>query len=307
MLKLVAFCLLLADMMVGANLPRHEVTYDAQWSSAVPTFDKGYVFAWDDPALGHYTLYGPGGEKLYEVVIRPPESRRVSLRSAAVDTDGTLAVAYKEWPTSGEEHGAIVLLNAVGKPIRFIRTGDYFPTQVCFAPDHSFWTMGQKLHPGSDYAVFRKFSRSGEQLAAFVPRSSLPVWEGNGLDQLTSPVLGFWTMRAISDRLGALLKVSAFKSEWFELDFSGKVLGMWSIVDDPDHSWQPAAFVSGGVLYANIWEGHATNGVAVLDKTNDKWKPVKGLRNGYLMGSDRDRLVFEIRPHQLLWVQTELP
>ncbi|HXE13255.1 MAG TPA: hypothetical protein VN633_14105 [Bryobacteraceae bacterium] len=302
MLRLLAGCLLFAGFAWGAG-PACEVTDSG--SLVAPRFDKGYIFGWNDPALNQNTLYGPNGEKLYQVVINPPNSRRTLVMSAAVDTDGMLAVSYQEFPFKGTEYGAIALFDTTGMAIRYINTGAYFATHICFAPDHSIWTMGEKLlHRSENYLAFRNFSRGGQQLGAFVPRSSLPAWEGAGLDQELGPVIGRSSLiHAAKDRIGTLLSPSPFKKEWIELDYSGNIRGKWDFVDTLDKSWQPIAFLSDGTLYANVWKRHQFTGIAVLDTASGKWKPVRTGQRGNLAGADGDELAYGLGGYRYLWAR----
>lgn len=302
MLRLLAGFLLFACFAWSAT-PGRQVTYNGYWYSPAPTFDKGYIFAWGDLASSPKALYGPDGQKLYDVVLKPAGSRRILVMSAAVDTDGTLAVSYQNWPQKGAQQGAISLLDTTGKVTRFINTGAYFATHICFAPDHSIWTMGEKLlHRSDDYLVFRNFSRGGQQIGAFVPRSSLPNWEGVGLDQEIGELIGGPSrIKAAKDRIGALLSPSPFKREWIELDYSGNIRGKWDFTNSLDKSWQPAAFLSDGTLYANVWEGHQFTGIAVLDTASGKWKPVKTAQRGYLAGDDGDQLVYGLGGYRYRW------
>jgi len=57
---------------------------------------------------------------------------------AALDTDGTVAVGAGNF-----YGGAIVLLDASGKQIRFTSTGRYMPARICFDQEHTIWAFAR--------------------------------------------------------------------------------------------------------------------------------------------------------------------
>jgi hypothetical protein len=280
-----------------------EVTFGGlSRSNPAPTFDNGYVVGWDQAALGMMSLCAPDGYRVYETSLAlPGVTGIVFLDSAAVDTDGTVAVAYHDsrWKRAG-----IALLDQDGKPVRFIETYPYLPSQVCFAPDHSIWMFGElfDFHPSADFKAFRKYSREGQQLGAFVPRSKLPAWEGFESDQVLGLFHGLWRFRASKDRLGAMLPIGGYKYAWVELDFSGNLIAVWKYSGTDAEAFMPAAFTASGELYANRWLWGKPAGVVVFDKATSAWKPSSSLPKNYLLGADGDRLVFKTGPDQLRWV-----
>jgi hypothetical protein len=272
--------------------PSHKNGYEGFWPSSRIVFDKGYVVRWDDPDYFKNSLYGPDGQRMYEIAFNAPDSTRTEILSTAVDTDGVLAVAYEA--RGKHSAGGIALLDHAGKVIRFIQTGEYVPSQVCFAPDHSIWMYGQVWpRVERDYLVFRKYSRDGQQLGAFQPRSALPAWEGAGIDMLTGPLLGGAELLASKDRIGAVLRTGGQKLVWMELDFAGNRQGQWEI---DSMKWSPRVFTAGGALYGTKWEDHVIAGTALFDKASQTWERVRGVpENISPLGSDGEELIYRVQ------------
>ncbi|MDQ2900050.1 MAG: hypothetical protein M3Y07_09650 [Acidobacteriota bacterium] len=117
---------------------------------ALPTFDKGYLLfidRWDG-----IEVWGPDGRLVFQTMVsNPPEAH---IATAAVDTNGTVAVglAYSG-PPYGHQ-GGIAFLDRSGRQLRFVETGRYMPAHVCFDDHHDLWTFGwQRDDLGTDRAV----------------------------------------------------------------------------------------------------------------------------------------------------------
>ena len=217
--------------------------------SITPTFDKGYLFVYNFDKID---VYAPDGSPLYSVSAQVPNAKSAHIQNAAADMDGTMAGAVAYYSRARTRGGGIVLFDRSGNQTRFFDTGRYWPTQVCFAPDHSIWTLGWQGFEGSrkndDYFVLRNYSQDGQELAAFLPRSSFePEPDPVG------PMTGRWQVRIMNGRLGALFYRSSIlgpwqKSrpmQWIEVDLKGKVLGRWEVGAE----WAPEAFTQSGTLY----------------------------------------------------------
>ncbi len=297
-----AFIGLLLLAPFGAIAATNEVTFDGLgMSNPTPSFDNGYVVGWSQSGQESVTLYAPNGHKLFEIsALKLPDGTDAGSLSAAVDTDGTLALAY--WAQGGAR-GGIALLDQTGKPVRFIETQPFMPSQVCFAPDHSIWMFGdQQPRPATDFLTFRRYSREGRQLGAFILRSELPAWEGGGLDQVLAPFHGLWRLRAIQDRIGAILRVAPFKWAWVELDLDGKLIGQWTYTGSMAEWFVPAAFTSSGSLYGRRWVDKQRAGLGAFDMATGTWQTLSFSSEGNLIGAQGDRLVFQ-RGDQLRWIQ----
>ena len=289
----------------GAAAASDEVTFvglsESTWGAA---FDNGYVVGWNRQDHG-VILYARDGHRLFGIsTFSVPGDGMAHPLSAAVDTDGTLVLAY-EGPISGE---GIALFDQTGKATRVMKTRPYRPSQVCFAPDHSIWMLGYEdpLPETGDFPIFRHYSREGQQLGAFVPRSELLAWGGERADNALFPIVGFWSMRATKDRIGAVLHVAGLKRTWVELDLNGNLIGHWTYDLSWEESFEPAAFTDRGSLYGNHWIGLNRDGIFIFDKATSTWKPVPSLEHGHLIGADGDRLVRQSFDH-LHWLKEPEP
>jgi hypothetical protein len=265
------------------------------------TFDKGYVFQMDDrghaPSTG-LAVYGPQGQLAYQLNVTAPDGTPAYLhqQGVAADTDGTvmLAMWYGGYggiaPVKG---GGIVFLDAVGRQAQFIDTGRFMPSAVCFAEDHSVWTIGTQYGPhdgdvrGADYPLVRHYSRKGQQIGAFLPRSSFPA----GLSPGGS---GMSWMRAASDRIGMMTYPGLVSDTptWVELDLQGNEIGRWKLGGSQagNGGW---AFASDGRLFA--WPYNAAlkkRELLVFSRATSSWQTASGGVNSQLMGADRNALVF---------------
>jgi hypothetical protein len=266
--------------------------------SIVPTFDKGYLLVYNFDKID---AYAPDGSPLYSVSAQVPNAKIANIQNAAADTDGTMAGAVGYYSTARTRGGGIVLFDRSGKQTRFFDTTPYLPTQVCFAPDHSIWTLGWQGPEASsqhhDYFILRNYSQDGQAIAAFLPRSSFepePVPVG--------PMTGLWQLRIVNDRIGALFYgssplgpgQSSRPMQWIEVDLKGKLLGRWEVGAE----LSPEAFTRSGALYT-----HSGDAVLMFDRSTKAWRRVAGTPPGFLLGADGDSLVFEVRgTSRLRWV-----
>ncbi len=297
-------CLFLAAMLchMAFSAEPREVYYQGLLApqSITPTFDKGYLFVYN---FDRIDAYAPDGSPMYSISTQVPNAKIVNIQNAAADTDGTTvaAVEYSRDGTSRTMGGGIALFDRSGKQTRFFDTGRYWPTQVGFAPDHTIWTLGWRGDKASretdDYFILRNYSQDGQEIGAFLPRSSFePEPDPIG------PMIGMWELRITNDRIGAVFYASSTLEpcqsrrpmQWIEADLKGKVLGRWEVGAE----WLPRAFTQSGALYTQ-------NGDAVLvfDRATKAWRRVAGSPGGDLLGADGDNLVFEAKGTSTLrWV-----
>ncbi len=235
-------------------------------------------------------MYGTEGQVAFQFVA----GDREMVTSAAVDTDGTAAVAV-EYHQRGEAH-RIYVLDQKGATRRVIETANYLPANVSFAPDHSIWASGTVLGPNdapqAEYEILRHYSLEGQELGRHWPKSLFP-----GPDP-ASPAIGRWRLRVAGDRVGAFFIPGGRAGLWVEGDLEGKVLGRWRV--NPDA--MPAAFAPDGSIYAQLGGG----GVAKLDHGTGLWKPVAVSGAGVLIGAQGADLVFWQRGgNSLQWVAVQ--
>jgi hypothetical protein len=184
------------------------------------------------------------------------------------------------------------VLDRTGALKAYLTTHPYAPTQICFAPDHSIWAIGNvRTEETPDYFVLRHYSREGKELGAFLPRSTLEKAE---IGEPAMVHVGAWSLRAANDRIGAYLDYGNHKERmWVEVGLDGKQLGRWKFPDGFDGS--PSAFTRSGAIFAE-----AQYGLFMLDHSTGMWNPVSSASAGRLLGADGDDLVFWIRDQSLL-------
>ena len=282
---------------LGVSQAPTEINFDRlRDSNPAPSFDHGYVAAWDLVQLHSATLYNPEGRKMFDITsfTLPDGTKTTAPLSVAVDSDGASAMVY--WIERDPRSG-IAILDSSGNQMRLIQTQPLRPSQVCFAPDHSIWTFGDQWKngelPAPDFMTFRHYSRDGTLLGSFVPRSALPAWEGMGLDQVVAPFVGLWKLRAIKDRIGAALLLGSSKQAWVELNLDGELIGQWVYTVSKNDSVFPSAFDSTGLLYGIHSIDRKRVGISIFDKSMGTWKPASSLPNGFLIGADGTRLVYQ--------------
>jgi hypothetical protein len=312
MVKLMLTSAILVGSAFAALIPGDEITYTAAFSpgASPPLFDKGHLIflSSETPSI---ELFGKDGLLIYATsvsapnAISTPNAPRVYLYGAAIDTDGTLGVAvgYASAPNSNPGKppiysGGIAFFDRSGSQIRFVDTGRYSPSNLCFAPDHSLWSFGwqrdaQKSgEDRTDYLMLRKYSQEGSQLGAYVSRSLFPAGLPPG-----GSTLGFWRMRFANDRIGILAYSgkSGPASEWMELDFEGHLIGHWPL--GPGN--RLLAFTSDHNLYASTFYAYKVT-ISVFDRATSSWllKDVLAAHPdnedgvGLLLGADGGDLVF---------------
>jgi len=264
----------------------------------VPTFDKGHLVVYDrDHKIN---VYAPDGSPLYRAAAQVPNTDWADIQNAAVDTDGTLVGAIRYSRAKRTSGGGIVLFDRTGAQIRFVDTGLYLPTQVCFAPDHSIWTVGwqgpEAIGKNEDYFILQNYSQDGQQLGAFLPRSSF-----DAEPDPVGPMTGAWQLRTSNGRVGAIFYASSIlrtwqkprsAEQWVETDLKGKETGRWDFAGR-----SLLAFTQSGAIYGQEHD------VAVFDRATTNWRPVAGMPDGHLLGADGESLVFSLRGQSVLrWV-----
>lgn len=306
--------LMIAALAVSALPAYGQLMREVPFSRAfgfgpLPAFDKGYlIFVTGNPGAGRVSVYRPDGTHAFDVTPRAPSGSR-SIMSVAVASDGTLAVSVGYAAQDTGYGAAIVLFDQSGNQTRFVETGRYMPTQICFSEDDQLWSAGwQRDAAGSgkedsqDYMLVRKYSKEGRELAAYLPRSAFGTQHSP-----FSPSTGLWTIRAAKDRIGAFVDAT---SQWVEFDLEGNLIGRWN-VSRPDAGF---AFTSSGRLYGQVFDaGRKAPQVNVFDREQSRWVPLPGaypapepMSWGLLLGADGDSLVFARRGGMNLgWFRAE--
>ena len=240
----------------------------------VPTFDHGYLAVYED---GGFSVYAPDGSPAMKIATRA--------ENVDMEPDGSVAAAIFV-NTPGPRTGSIWIFNPDASVVSKIATGTYLPSHVCFAPDHSIWTLGneERQSPGNyaDYFLLRHYSRSGELLGQFLSRSSFPAEAHGG-----QVMVGLWNLRIAGGRIGALMRNAGEKmrSLWLESDLQGQETGRWIT-----SGGTPAAMTESGAVYAQNSEG-----ISVLDRATGSWKRVPLSSSDILLGAEGNNLIFAVR------------
>jgi len=281
MLALFLFLVIASGSTAFATTSARDVYYLGPLApnNVVPTFDKGHVIVYNN---GGVTVYAPDGSLAYGATAHVPGARLANILNASIDADGTLVAAIEY--VSGNGHGpagGIASFDRTGVQTRFFDTGQYLPAQVCVGPDHSIWTLGWR-GPGDasedDYFVLKNYSPTGQEMGAFLPRSSF----ARERDPVP-PCVGAWSLRIVNGRVGARF-YSSSPMMWIETDLKGKEVGRWDFAGR-----SLLAFTQTGAIYGQEHD------VAVFDRSTNRWRPVARMPAGILLGADGDNLVFYMK------------
>jgi hypothetical protein len=154
-----------------------------------------------------------------------------------------------------------VLFDRTGAQIRFVDTGLYLPTQVCFAPDHSIWTVGwqgpEAIGKNEDYFILQNYSQDGQQLGAFLPRSSF-----DAEPDPVGPMTGAWRWDFAGRSLLAFTQSGAIYGQEHDV----------AVFDRATTNWRPVAGMPDGHLLGADGESlvFSLRGQSVL-----RWVPAR--------------------------------
>ena len=241
-------------------------------SHIFPTFNHGYLATYE---LDGIAVYAPDGALALRVA-RPAGSGFVNVD---IDLDGSVVVAVQR----DALQGGVALFNRDGSKATEIVTDPYLPDQVCFGPDHSIWVLGDEdLSPVDEHGthfLLRHYSRAGQLLGSFLPRSSFPADADPGAGRS-----GFPRLRIANDRVGATLYRAGanHKPLLVETNLDGKEVGRWTVP-----LGEPSATTASGIVYAA--EGTQ---LTMLDRATGSWISVPNPSHERLLGADGDDLVF---------------
>jgi len=273
----------------SANGPVSESSAPAIIGRIMPGFYSGYLFSCEGDDI---TLFAPDG-RISTLRIEGRGNGRVKVESVAVDSDGTLAIAWVDQPNAG-----IDIRDSSGNLVRSIDTGRYLPMHLSFADhsvgDHSLWAFGWQWDAdkewgfaAKDYQTVRKYSMDGKEIGAYLPRSFFPPGLQPGEER--------WQERRITvtgDRVGIEATSGNLGShrEWIELGLNGDLLGRWKL--DLSDTPGGVAFTSANQVYQPRWDPEAkSRRVFRLNREKSTWEAVSA-PNLLLYGSDGDKLVF---------------
>jgi hypothetical protein len=288
--------LFLLGCAAAADWPVARVTYQGRsfGGDALPTLGQGHLLYLS--GAGTLSAWGPDGKLVFETPVTDPNGKPASATSAAMDSDGTVAVAIAFTSSSGYE-GGIAYLDGTGRQVGVFSTGRYMPMHLCFDGERRLWAFGWQRdveindrEDDEDYMLVRRFSNDRKENGGFLPRALFP----GKLDPFAGQ-RGLWRVAAAKDRIGGLAyrNTAGHQREWIELDLEGNLIGRWTLDLD----------MHGGYAYtrsARLFAG-GQGGGALLEFHRDRraWIPVDGPEHdqdtwnrSLLLGATGDELVF---------------
>jgi hypothetical protein len=293
MLRAVALFAVVSLSARAQSGPVREVSSPALIAHApIPAFYNGYLYTLGpDGEHTSMTLFAPDG---HVVATLASSNTNASVRSIAIDSDGTLAVAWAALTSRG-----IDIRDPYGSLLRTIDTGRYQAEHLSFGGEHSLWAMGwerdadKPAMPAADYAILRKYSIEGKQTSEYLKRSLFKL----GLE----PGIGDWQQRRITvtdDRVGVEVFSGTIgtQKEWVELDLSGNVTGRWTL--DPAPRFPGVVLTGDNQAYVERFDQAAKRyQLFRLNRAQSSWEQVEAPNamlsaNVMLYGSDGRELVF---------------
>lgn len=309
-------------LLIGAVLLAQAAPREAFYARAtsfggqvVPLFANGYLLYLNSD--NRLQVFRPDTELVYEYNVPcPPQASSCSATAVALSPKGHVALGIGYTAANGHS-GGIRFLDEAGKEIQFIPTARYAPQQLAFDKNGNLWTIGWERDQfvnvsenRSDYNLVRKYSPQGKLEGEYVPKS---MWTSK-LMAGGMGGLGYWTICAADDRIGAIFNESLMGAtpEWVEWDLNGNVLRR--VLLPKSYRSLPRAFTRNGTLYAQFPAAGEGNEMELksLEPQSGEWIPVRsnlpGQMKGFLLGADGDDLVYrEVRDGivRLVWAKPE--
>jgi len=299
MLKATTLAGVFSLCLLAGNDPIREVTSQArrEFLQMVPAFYQGYLYLIEVDSV---TIFAPDGHLAMTFAEEAGQPRAI-----AVDTDGTVAVA---WGAVDPKKGrGIDFRDSSGSVTRTIKTGLYLPHHLAFAEDHSLWSFGCEVDatsahgiPKREYKTVRKYGPDGKEAGAYLPRSLFPT----GLEPASQ---GFqWNSITVAhDRVGlwAVSGTRGTQTEWVELDLNGDLSGRWRL--DQFGQALRLALTRDGHFFVQVWNDKTGSPrFYTLDRASSEWRAIDAAPSGWLEGADGDALVFSDKgpgPMHLRW------
>jgi hypothetical protein len=164
---------------------RNRVPFDSRalFDGPMPYWSGGYLITRKIESFSattpNVTLFGKNGSKSAEVAFWFPGSLRVVIESAAVSLHGGILASGEADKADGTRAPFIAFANFKGQVTNVIQTGDFFPRNICEAPDGSVWAFGGMRWDASKHQplpgnMLRRFDPQKGETASYVPRSTFP-------------------------------------------------------------------------------------------------------------------------------------
>ncbi len=172
-----------SEQTIAKTLNRVVFDKDAFFSGPIPYWSEGYLVTRTTESFSSTTpnvaLFGRNGSKSAEVAFWFPGSQRVVVTSAAVSHHGGVLASGEADKADGTRAPFIAWANPRGEVTNVIQTGNFYPRNICEAPDASIWAFGgmmldtvkRERLPGN---VLRRFDLQKGETASYVPGSRFP-------------------------------------------------------------------------------------------------------------------------------------
>ncbi len=250
-------------------------------------YRDGYMLRFDTVLDQVVRVWAPDGHFLFNFQIAIPDMTDTWAWDVAVDSDGTFVIGAggSKSDIRHVNDAGLAMFDHNGIQTGFVDTKKFRPSHVSIAPDHSIWVLGEQTPSKNapDYMVARKYSRDGELLGSFLPRSTFPA----GLDPGAG---GSGKIMAKGSKV-AIVAMSGMNSslrELIELDDGGNVLGRMRSDKQPVLFY---ALTSDGGFY-----GGANTFLMRFDVAHGVTKTVQAQAREYcLIGADGLNLVYRTR------------
>lgn len=246
----------------------------------------GYVMQYDRRDNPMVKVFGPDGHAGVTLMVQLAKAPLPGVNDVAVDTDGSFVVAARSTTTAKDSARGVVLFEASGAQAAVIDTGTWEPWHVTIAPDHSIWVMGHEGGFRQDYNMVRRYSRSGDLLGSYLPRTSFGP-QGRVEAAEFFQALG---IQAAGDKIAVAVASGAVGTplEFLLLDGQGNLLGR---VPSPAGAAGGWGFTSDGTGYAGF-----RNKLWRFDVMQGSSREVDDPAPGYaLAGANGKDLVFRSR------------
>jgi hypothetical protein len=278
--------LLFAGSLSAATFPIPIVPMQTR----IPFGDKGFVAVLGDPQAPpgprrSITVYRPDGKFAYEVSPRMPSGDDINLGAVAVDSDGTAVVSIFDDPGGPPGSGGLVIVRDGGQAQQFIDTGTYVAESISIAADHTIWSFGNlrrgpntPVNPG--FSMVHHYTADGNPAGEYLPANTFPPLRHGQV--IAGGEIGVSMIAASADRVAVYY---APMQAWLELDFSGRLLGRWTL---PLPVWH-LAFTQDGSLFSNL---DAPLRLRRFDRASSSWQLLLAkFPSQMLIGTDGGKLM----------------
>jgi hypothetical protein len=285
----------LVSAAFAASAPVREVHSECPALSGLPVchFRDGYMFQFDTLVNRVIRVYAPDGHFTVNLPIQLPGASVTWPTDVAVDFDGTF-VAGAFGGDGDIRHVTqfrVAMFDSNGIQTGVIDTKTFSPNHVAIAEDHSIRVLGAQngLRNKQDYMVVRKYTRAGELVGSYLPRSTFPAGLEPGGASVPATLMAAGNRIAVvafSGKVGNLL-------ELIELDTEENVIGR---MRSDNQSSMNFALTTDGHLYGWTNVKGAGSTLYLFDVKAGTLTSMGGPESlGWLMGADGEDLVFRVR------------